>query len=186
MMRSLLQLLRTLVRDLRDPTVRFHYRFAAARDLPGQFGMEMRRRLLARELGVCGEGLRVSPGVYFWNLHKMQVGDNVGIGVGVCIQAGGGLTLGSNVSMGPGVKIWTQSHRYHRLADSDLASQGYDRNQVVIHDNVWLASNVFVLPGVVLQSGTVVTAGSVVGKKAYPPNVLLSGNPARVISKLDG
>jgi acetyltransferase-like isoleucine patch superfamily enzyme len=177
--------LRQIYRDWTNPWVRFEYKYSLIRNIPGELGLQLRRCLLAKRFARAGSGLRVYPGVYFWNPQKMEVGDNVGIGVGSCIQASGGVRLGSNVSLGPGAKIWSANHDFRVARDRPLSELGYEFKEVVIGDNVWIGANAFIMPGVELKPGTVVTAGSVVGVKQYPERILLSGNPARAISRLE-
>ena len=54
-----------------------------------------------------------------------------------------------------------------------------------VGDSVWFGGNVTVVPGVTIGSNVVVGAGSVVTKD-IPDNVVVAGNPARVIRELKG
>ena len=54
---------------------------------------------------------------------------------------------------------------------------------IVLEQDVWLATGVSVMPGVRIGRGTVVAAGSVVTRD-LPPMVLAGGIPARVIREL--
>lgn len=53
-------------------------------------------------------------------------------------------------------------------------------NDVMIGKNVWIGARCIVLKGVHIGENSVVAAGSVV-TKSIPPNVLVAGNPARVL-----
>jgi acetyltransferase-like isoleucine patch superfamily enzyme len=55
---------------------------------------------------------------------------------------------------------------------------------VIIADNVWIGMNATILKGVTIGENSVVAAGAVV-TKSVPPNVVVAGNPAIVIKKLD-
>ena len=59
-----------------------------------------------------------------------------------------------------------------------------DGKNVVIGTNSWIGMNSVILPGVKLGEKTVVGAGSVVTKSFEEGNIVIAGNPARVIKKL--
>jgi len=48
---------------------------------------------------------------------------------------------------------------------------------------VWKGGNVTILPGVTIGSGVTIGAGSVVVKDV-PDNVVVAGNPARIIKRI--
>jgi serine acetyltransferase len=54
---------------------------------------------------------------------------------------------------------------------------------VVIGDGTWVGTRAIVLPGVTIGSRAVVAAGSVVTRDV-PDEVLVAGNPARVVREL--
>jgi carbonic anhydrase/acetyltransferase-like protein (isoleucine patch superfamily) len=80
------------------------------------------------------------------------------------------------------------------IADTDAHSLRADRRTnpdapvrseaVVIEENVWLGRAASILPGVRVGAGSVVAYGAIVTSD-MPPGVLIAGNPARVIRKLD-
>ncbi len=174
--------LRRLRWDWKDPIGRFNLLNAFWRLIPGGVGAELRARKIAPYFASCGEDLLIQEGVRFRGVHKIHIGNHVGIGVDSFLQASGGLTLEDNVLLGPSVKIWTINHRFDEL-DKPIKEQGYNIDPVVIGAGCWLGANVIILPGVQLPPGCIVSAGSVVGKKRYPANSLIAGFPARVIGK---
>src|SRR5690606_13730549 len=95
------------------------------------------------------------------------------------INGGGGVTIGEWVGIGPDSKIWSVNHRFED-PETPLLLQGYEKQPVVIEDDVWLGANVFIAPGVTIGRGTIVAAGSVVNKN-IPAFALVCGNPGRVI-----
>ncbi len=55
-------------------------------------------------------------------------------------------------------------------------------NGIFIGERVWLGSHVKVLKGVSIGNGCVVGAGSVL-TKSFPENVLIAGNPAKILKE---
>ena len=114
------------------------------------------------------------------NLHRsvfllspwlIRVGDNVNIQMNCFLDGRGGLTIGNNVDLTPGVRILTEQH--------DIDSPDYDtvKKPVVIHDHAVIGSWALILPGVTIGEGAVVAAGSVV-TKSVEPYTMVAGNPA--------
>ncbi len=54
---------------------------------------------------------------------------------------------------------------------------------VVIRDNVWIGMGAVILKGVTIGENSVVAAGAIVTKNV-PPNVIVAGNPAKVVKEL--
>jgi acetyltransferase-like isoleucine patch superfamily enzyme len=166
--------------DWKDPKGRFKIINSFLMHAPGRTGVELRRKVIPKYLGECGENIVIHPGVRLRGPRHLKVGSNVEIGFDNFLQASGGLTLGDDVMTGPGVKIWTVNHKFDAI-DQPIREQGYGLDPVHIGQGVWLGANVFIFPGVELPQGCVVSANSVVIKKKYPPYALLAGYPARVI-----
>lgn len=115
----------------------------------------------------------------------LSIGDNVDVGWQTTIAVGSKVSFGNNVRIAgrsffagyPGHPIEPVA-RAQGLADLD--SQVGD---IVLEDNVWLATGVSVMAGVRIGQGTIVAAGSVVTRD-LPAMVLAGGVPAKVIKSL--
>jgi maltose O-acetyltransferase len=114
-----------------------------------------------------------------FNREGLRVGENSGWGVGCFINAGGGVTIGNNVLIGPKVVIHSLNHVY-RDAGVLIRFQGHVAKPVVIEDDVWIGAGAVILPGVRVGRGAVVGAGSVVTKDV-PAFGVVVGNPARFV-----
>lgn len=180
--RELLQRLRW---DLMDPFERKSWVWWMIWQIPGLFGNMLRGRHLARRMRACGSELRVYAGCRFRSVERLVAGDRVSIGYDVFLQAYGGITLGNDVTFGPGVKVWSVNHDFQDV-DVAVQAQGQTAKPVVIGNDVFIGGNAFILPGVTLPDGCIVIAGAVVNAKAYRPNSILAGNPARVIGYRGG
>jgi len=110
---------------------------------------------------------------------KISIGNNVSINVGSYISGEGGLSIGDNVLIGPGVKVTSAGHAIDDFHDL-IALNPITYGSVVIEDGVWLGAGSIVLPGRKVGKGAVVGAGAVVTED-IPPFAVAVGNPARVI-----
>ncbi|MDZ7833619.1 MAG: acyltransferase [Desulfobacterales bacterium] len=175
-----LDLLKRLCWDLLDRNERKYYGYWLISQVPCLFGNILRGRYVSKRLKSAGKNLKVLAGTRFRSMENLVVGDNVNIGFDNFIQALGGVTLGNDVMLAPGVKIWSVNHNY-KERDTLIKKQGQRKAPVFIGNDVFIAANAFISPGVTLPDGVVVSAGAVVPVKKYPPYSILAGNPARVI-----
>lgn len=150
------------------------------KNIPGEYGNEIRKRFYKKYFGRMGENVFVRQNVRIVNIDKLFVGDGVHLGIDNMIQAGGGVELGDHVVLGPGVRIWSMNHKFDDMG-KPIMDQGYEYKKVVIGAHCWIGAGAFIMPGAVLGEGVIVSAGSVVGGKTVPPYKILAGNPARVI-----
>lgn len=119
-------------------------------------------------------------------MPQLRIGRNVGIGWGSSLAVGHRIQLGDNVRIAPGCLL--AGYPGHPLdAARRAAGAPEDDAQVgdiVLEDDVWLASRVLVMAGVRIGHGSVVAAGSVVTRD-LPAGVLAGGVPARVLRHLE-
>ncbi|RJP41186.1 MAG: acyltransferase [Desulfobacteraceae bacterium] len=175
-----LDMAKRLFWDLIDRNERKYYAYWVISQIPCLFGNMLRGKYLSKRFKSCGKNLRVFAGARFRSMENLVVGDEVEIGYDNFIQALGGVTLGDNVMLAPGVKIWSVNHNY-KDKNTLVYEQGQTKAQVIIGNDVFIASNAFISPGVTLPDGVVVSAGALVGVKNYPPYAIIAGNPARVV-----
>jgi len=114
-----------------------------------------------------------------FNREGLRVGTNSGWGVGCFINAGGGVTIGNDVLIGPRVVIHSLNHVY-KDAKVPIRLQGHVAKPVVIEDDVWIGAGAIILAGVRVGRGAVVGAGSVVVGDV-PAFGVVVGNPARLV-----
>ena len=166
--------------DISDGRERMNLAYWLISQFPGAAGNLLRSRYLGPRMKRSGSGLQIHAGSRFRSIENLEVGENVTIGFDTFLQAKGGLTLGDNVMLAPGVKIWTSNHN---VSDPEVPvrQQGHTNAPVVLEEDVFVASNAFILPGTTLSRGCVVSAGAVVSGKTYRPYAILGGNPARVM-----
>ena len=93
------------------------------------------------------------------------------------------LKIGDNVSVTRGVVILT--HDYSKIVLKNLYGPYYGEGEVTsIGNNVFIGMNSIILMGTSIGDNCIVGAGSVCHGK-YPDNVVIAGNPARVICSIE-
>jgi acetyltransferase-like isoleucine patch superfamily enzyme len=98
---------------------------------------------------------------------------------GACyFQALNGIKLGKNFLFAPGVKLISANHNITNH------SQSIKEKSIIIGDNVWIGANAIILPGIELGNNCVVGAGSVVTKNFKESNLVIAGNPAKIINQV--
>ena len=130
-----------------------------------------------------GRVRNVSPDAVFTNPERIIIGERVRIGSRCHLWAGpsnGKIVLGDDVLFGPEVMLTAASYRYdlgHPVTDQPMAEA-----DIVIGNDVWIATRALILPGANIGDGSIVAAGSVV-KGTFPPMSIIAGSPAKVVSQ---
>lgn len=109
---------------------------------------------------------------------RLSVGAHSVINRNCRLDARGGITIGSNVSISPECYLISASHDPHSPGFWGSAKP----TAVSIDDHAWLGVRAIVLPGVTIGRGAVVGAGAVVTRDVEPL-AIVAGNPARVIGR---
>jgi acetyltransferase-like isoleucine patch superfamily enzyme len=133
-------------------------------------------RILALRLSGAkiGRNVALGRGIRVLNPRKLSIGPNTIIGMRVCLDARGGLAIGSNCNVADEIAVWTAEH------DIQAADFGMTVGRVEIQDRVWLCFRSIVLPGVTVGEGSVVASATVVTKDV-PPFSVVGGVPAKLI-----
>lgn len=114
---------------------------------------------------------------------KINIGNNVGIS-GATIYARKGISIGDNTLIGGNVKILDNDFHPIKVEDRNLdIKEKIGIKEIRIGKDCFIGANSLILKGVEIGDGSVVGAGSVVTGK-FPGNVVIAGNPARVIKEL--
>lgn len=107
--------------------------------------------------------------------ERINIGDDVIISWGVTIVDHNSHSLGW-VDRKNDVRDW-------RLGEKDWS--GVQVAPVSIGNRVWIGFGAIILKGVTIGDEAVIGAGSVVTKNV-PPKVVVAGNPARLVRRLEG
>ncbi len=117
------------------------------------------KRTLCCIFGIrIGKKVSLCTGVRFLALGNCLIGDRSVINRDCLLDNRARLSIGADVSIATGVKIFTQGH------DIEDANFSITRSEVVIADHVCVFANVLIMPGTRLGAGCVIFPGSVVTK----------------------
>ncbi len=126
---------------------------------------------------------------------SITIGDHCFIGENTRIWSGAGVSIGHRVLIAHDVNIFDNDthpfepgarHRHYMAIKHTGHPRDIDLGDspVLIEDDVWIAAKAIVLKGVTIGRGAVVAAGAVVTKDVSP-NVVVAGNPASIVRRLD-
>ncbi len=148
----------------------------------GETEMEKRESLVRELFGSVGDSPHIEPP------FRCDYGDNIHVGDGfyanfdcvildVCP-----VEIGGNCWLGPGVHIYTATHPL----DAETRVEGPEYGKpVTLGNNVWVGGGAIINPGIEIGDDAVIASGAVVTDDVSD-NVVVGGNPAKVIKKLDG
>lgn len=111
------------------------------------------------------------------NIH---VGHNFYAGFNCTILDMAEVRIGDNCMLGPNVSLYTAGHR---IAPKGRNKDGY-AIPITIGNDVWIGGSSVILPGVTIGNNSIVAAGSVVTKD-IPENVIVAGNPAKILKVIE-
>ncbi len=109
---------------------------------------------------------------------EIIIGDNTSINTQCIIHGNGGVIIGNNVAIAPGVKIL----KSHLIPPTTLEGKFtyLDAKPTVIKDNCWICANSLIIDGVTIGSCTIIGANSFVNI-SIPDCVLAVGTPIQII-----
>ncbi|RYG00936.1 MAG: sugar O-acetyltransferase [Chitinophagaceae bacterium] len=137
-------------------------------------------QLLGDIIGVdVDESVTIFPPVHINYGPNLKLGNNVFINFNCTFLTLGGISIGNNVLIGPGVTMSSESHPLNPGERHSLVP-----GRIVVSDNVWIGAGALILQGITIGKNSVVAAGAIVTKDV-PPNTVVAGVPAREVRKIE-
>ena len=139
-----------------------------------------RTHILKSLFGQTGKRLYIESSFkcdYGKNIH---VGENFYANFNCVILDAAKVTIGDNCMIAPQVGLYTATHPIdpnQRITGIEYAKP------ITIGDNCWIGGMAVINPGVTLGNNVVVASGAVV-TKSFGHNVVIAGNPAKVIKHI--
>ena len=123
--------------------------------------------------------LHLIPPVYSDCGLNLRIGRNVFVNQGCRLDDVGGIEIGDDVMLGPGVRLISSGHPL----DPGLRRRQVTAAPIVVGRNVWIGAGATILQGVTIGEDAVVAAGAVVARDV-PAAVVVAGVPARRVKSV--
>ncbi|MGC9934784.1 maltose acetyltransferase domain-containing protein [Priestia aryabhattai] len=141
---------------------------------------EKRTQLLRELFGSTGENVYIEPNIRVDYGYNIFVGENFSANFDCVMLDVCEVRFGDNCMLAPGVHVYTATHP---LDPTERNSGKEYAKPIIFGDNVWIGGSAVINPGVSIGDNVVIASGSVVTKDV-PNNIVVGGNPAKIIKKI--
>ncbi|MFC0470155.1 sugar O-acetyltransferase [Halalkalibacter kiskunsagensis] len=142
---------------------------------------DKRTKLLKALFGSTGENVYMEPNIRFDYGYNTFVGENFFANFDCTILDVCEVRFGDNCMLAPGVHIYTATHP---LNPTERNSGKEYAKPITFGNNVWIGGSAVINPGVTIGDNVVIASGAVVTKD-IPDNVVVGGNPAKIIKHIE-
>ncbi|WP_045524613.1 maltose acetyltransferase domain-containing protein [Neobacillus niacini] len=142
---------------------------------------EKRTALLNELFGSTRKNIYIEPTFrcdYGYNIH---VGENFYANFDCVFLDVCEIRIGDNCFIAPGVNIYTATHPLD--PNERISGKEYGKSVNIGH-NVWIGGRAVINPGINIGNNVVIASGAVVTKDV-PDNVVIGGNPAKIIKQIE-
>lgn len=140
-----------------------------------------RKEFLKELFGSMGEDISIEPTFHCDYGYNIHVGENFYANFDCVFLDVCEIKIGDNCFVAPGVHIYTATHPLN--AEERISGAEFGK-PVQIGNNVWIGGRSVINPGIKIGNNVVVASGAVVTKDV-PNNVVVGGNPARIIKYIN-
>lgn len=145
--------------------------------------LSVKRRLLKSSFASCGAGFKIYGNPKVVSPGSISIGEGVVLNDSCVLNATGSrIVLGDNVVVSTGAKIMAATLDTTGFIFGN--QRNHIRKDIVIGDQTWICTDAIICPGVKIKGRCVVAAGAVVTKDVPETDVVVAGNPARVVKYL--
>lgn len=141
----------------------------------------LQERIITELFGAAGSNISVNRHFHCDYGVNIKVGNNFYTNYDCVILDCAEVIIGDDCLIGPQVGLYTACHP---LDPVERASGKEFAKPITIGNNCWIGGHATINPGVTLGNNVVVASGAVV-TKSFGDNVVIAGNPARVIKSLE-
>jgi acetyltransferase-like isoleucine patch superfamily enzyme len=113
---------------------------------------------------------------------QIIIGENVASNNGLLIICAERIEIGNDSLIGKDVQMI--DFDAHGLAPSERRNSIGKVRPIVIGKNVWIGNNAIILKGTEIGDNSVIGAGAVVTGGKFSSNVVIAGNPAKIVKEL--
>ncbi len=146
--------------------------------LPGE--TQKRVDLLKQLFAGTGQNFWIEPPFFCDYGYNITVGDDVFFNFNCTILDVTPITIGDRCLFGPGVQLYAATHPIEAKLRGSLQEFGLPIN---IGSDFWVGGGAIICPGIQIGDRSIIAAGAVVTKNV-PSDVIVGGNPARLIKNL--
>ncbi|AMB89913.1 sugar O-acetyltransferase [Bacillus altitudinis] len=140
-----------------------------------------RMAILKELLGACGEDVVFEGRIQCDYGYNIEVGEHFFANFDAVLLDVCKITIGDHCLLGPNVHIYTAGHPLNPEERQTGIEFG---KPVTIGHHVWIGGGAIINPGVTIGDYAVIASGSVVTKDV-PSNVIVGGNPAKILKHLE-
>lgn len=138
---------------------------------------EERQALLRKLIARTGKDFFFEGPLHIDYGFNLEIGENFYANANFTVLDGAKVKIGDNCFIAPNVGLYTAGHPL----DAARRNAGLEyAHPITIGDNVWIGAGVSILPGTTIGNDTVIAAGSIL-RGSFPENVIIAGNPAKVL-----
>ncbi|MER3114849.1 sugar O-acetyltransferase [Bacillus altitudinis] len=140
-----------------------------------------RKAILKELLGACGENVVFEGRIQCDYGYNIEVGEHFFTNFDAVLLDVCKITIGDHCLLGPNGHIYTAGHPLNPEERQTGIEFG---KPVTIGHHVWIGGGAIINPGVTIGDHAVIASGSVVTKDV-PANVIVGGNPAKILKHLE-